>query len=198
MKNCLYLSALVLCSAASAQTIFTETLDSSKGTLASYGVGSVESVPVSGIMQGKAACLTINFTNWSQDLGWACGAGYVKGNTSESLHDYELSFDLFMAEIASKNASINIRLEGWDGYNFAGAKTESGEAKIKLPAVGELQRYRVNLGKLLAAKNFNPKSKTWMVIFNPKSWEMGGPGNYSMIIDNVSVALVPAATPAGK
>lgn len=37
-----------------------------------------------------------------------------------------------------------------------------------------------------------------MVIFNPKSWEMGGPGNYSMIIDNVSVTLVPAATAAGK
>lgn len=155
-----------------------------------YGVGTAELVPVSGEMSGMAVSLIMPFTEWGQDLGWTLGSGSITGNTSGSLEDYELSFDLYTASSVSRDATMRIRIEGWSAAHFRGEKSGTGEGVLKMPEVGASQRFRFNLGSFLPRGNFDPLSKTWMLVVNFKAWEVGGPGTFNVLIDNVVISRV--------
>ena len=192
----LCIAGLLLAGNAFAQRIFLENFDREKGELGSFGTGSAYIVPVSGELKGNAVCLEMIFTDWSQDLGWNLGKTRLSGNRGASLRNYILSFDLHLTSAVAKNGSMRIRLEGWAQENFQGAKTTTEEGLVALPPTGTTQHYELNLGTLLKPKTFDPLAPCWQIIFNPKCWELGGPGAYTILIDNV--ALTQVDTPLGR
>lgn len=191
MKPHRVFSALAVLSVAvsvSAQTLFTESFDTSAGLPAFYGTGTVSYFSGAGV-EGEAVRLEMPFTGWGQDLAFQLQRGAVTGNSSSSLGDYVLSFDLYQTGITSETAVARLRIEGWANVGFAGAQTASGEGNLDIPADGVWTHYDLNLGDTLPVGTFDPTSATWQLIFNPKAWEVGGPGSYVLLIDNVGLSL---------
>lgn len=198
IRLCLFAVIFAAAPICGAQVLMNENFDRPPANMNVYGVGSAELVPVSGDMSGMAVSLTMPFTEWSQDLGWTLGSADVRGNTSASLGDYQLSFDLYTASSVSRDAVMRIRLEGWSAAHFRGVKTGTGEGTFKMPEVGMSQRFSFDLGSFLPPGDFDPLSKTWMLVINLKAWEVGGPSTFTVLIDNVVISRVTPAPVAAR
>lgn len=179
-----------------AQVVFTENFDAAVGTPANYGAGpgSVTYSSSAPVASGQAIRFDMPFDEWGNDRAYQLQLGTLAANTSASLNDYVLSYDLYQTGISSLTPGVQLRIEGWADDWFGGAMTGTGSGYLALPAAGEWQSFSVNLGTTLPLGNFNPTSNTWQIIVNPKSWEIGGPvapGSYTLLIDNVSLTQVP-------
>lgn len=126
--------------------------------------------------------------------------GNPSGNTSTSLGDYTLSFDIAVNGVGLNNVQLNI--EGWAGQWFSGAFTSTGSGNIGVSSVtpgSGFHNISVNLGAWKPLSSFNPASQTYQFQWQVNGWELAGGGpvvGQQVVIDNVQVTMTPVPEPS--
>ena len=126
--------------------------------------------------------------------------GNPSGNTSTSLSDYTLSFDIAVIGVGLNNVQLN--LEGWAGQWFSGAMTSTGSGNIGVgsatPGTG-FHNISVNLGAWKPGSSFNPTSQTYQLQWQVNGWELAGGGpsvGQQVVIDNVQITMTAVPEPS--
>ena len=211
LRNCIVAAALAgSLAAAQAQIVFQDNYEGypanqnkfawgGTGSLLNYSLTIGSGVGVGG-SQGLQwlADFTGSYSGYmAANMGYS--GGNPSGNTSSSLSDYTLSFDIAVSGVGLNNVQLNI--EGWAGQWFSGAMTSTGSGNIGVgsatPGSG-FHNISVNLGAWKPGSSFDPTSQTYQLQWQVNGWELaGGTGlGQQVVIDNVQITMTAVPEPS--